>query len=175
MATPPTDPTQVDPLFRELRQRHPEVDIVLLPQQAPAAEPRVPAAGQAQRGALAESLERHLDDLVARLSREPAWTAEQRAGRWITDEWGHVCFETAIEVTGLTPGDNIALLRATGNALTGLGWQAQPVPGDRPRITARRRGGETAAAKVRESSLVITARTPLVRPVEGDAGEVVGG
>jgi len=166
MATPPTDPILGDPLFRELRQRHPEVDIVLLPPQVPLAEPRVPAADAAQRGALADSLDRHVDDLVARLSREPAWTAEHRAGRWITDEWGHTCYETAVEVTELADGGNIALLRATGNALVGLGWKARPVPGDRPRITARRRGGETAAARVRASSLVITARTPLVRPVD---------
>lgn len=166
METPPTDPTLVDPMFRELRQRHPEVDIVLLPPQAPVAEPPVPAADADQRGALADSLERHVDDLVARLSREPAWTAEQRAGRWITDEWGCTCYETAVEVTGLTGGDNITLLRATGNALVGLGWQARPVPGDRPRITARRRGGETTSARVRATSLVITARTPLVRPVD---------
>ena len=166
MATPPMDPTLGDPLFRELRQQHPEVDIVLLPPQVPLAEPRVPAADAEQRGALADSLERHVDDLVARLSRERAWTAEQRAGRWITDEWGHTCYETAVEVTELADGDNIALLRATGNALVGLGWQARPVPGDRPRITARRGGGETAAARVRASSLVITARTPLVRVVD---------
>lgn len=170
MATPPTDPTLVDPMFRELRQRHPDVDIVLLPQQAPVAAPLVPTADAEQQGALAESLERHVDDLVARLAREPAWTAEQRAGRWITDEVGDTCYETAVEVTELADGANILLLRATGNALGGLGWQARPVPGDRPRITARRRGGETATARVRPSSLVITARTPLVRPVDGPAG-----
>src|SRR5687767_9914602 len=124
MATPPTDPTLVDALFRELRQRHPEVDIVLLPPQATVAEPRVPEADAEQRGALAESLEQHVDDLVARLSHEPGWTAEERAGRWITDEWGHTCYETAVEVTRLADGDNIALLRSTGNALVGLGWQA---------------------------------------------------
>lgn len=166
METPPTDPTLVDPMFRELRQRHPEVDIVLLPPQAPVAEPPVPASDAEQRGALADSLERHVDDLVARLSREPGWTAEQRAGRWITDESGHTCYETAVEVIELADGDNITLLRATGNALVGLGWQARAVPGDRPRMIARRRGGETAAAKVRSTSLVITARTPLVRPVD---------
>ena len=168
MATPPTDPTLVDPLFRELRHRHPEVDIVLLPQQVPPTEPAVPAATPEEQGALAEGLDRHLDDLVARLSREPAWASEHRAGRWITDEWGHTCYESAVEVTELADGANVALLRATGNALVGLGWQARPVPGDRPRLTARRRGGETAAARVRPTSLVITARTPRVRPVGGD-------
>ena len=174
MATPPTDPAQVDPalvdpLFRELRQQHPEVDIVLLPQPAPVEADSVPALGHEQRGALAEALEMLIDDLVAVLAREASWTADQRAGRWRTDEGGLTWYESAVEVADLAEGANIALLRATGQVLSDLGWQAVPMPGDRPRIAARRASGESASATVRPETLVLTARTPLVRPSEGVA------
>ena len=66
-------------------------------------------------------------------------------------------------VGDLDRGENVALLRSTGNALVGLGWQARPVPGDRPRLVGRRRGGFEAAATVRPTSLVLTVRTAKVR------------
>lgn len=170
MATPPTDPALADPMLRELRQRHPEVDIVVLPQPVAAAEPDVDPMGREQRDALTDDIERLVDDLVARLSREPAWTDAQRFGQWRTNEWGHVSYDTAAEVAGLADGANVALLRAAGHALVGLGWEAVPVPGDRPRIAARRPGGVTASLTVRPTSLVITCRGPFVRPVDDEAG-----
>ena len=60
----------------------------------------------------------------------------------------------------------MTLLRATAHALVGLGWQARPVPGDRPRLAGRRRGGLEAAATVRPESLVLTLRTAKVRPTQ---------
>ena len=166
MATPPTDPALADPMLRELRQRHPEVDLVVLPQPTPAAEPDVDPLDGEQRNALANDIERLVDDLIARLSREPAWTDAQRFGQWRTDPWGHVSYDTAAEVVGLADGANIALLRAAGHTLVGLGWEAVPVPGDRPRIAARRQGGATASVTVRPTSLVITCRGPHVRPAD---------
>ena len=90
----------------------------------------------------------------------------RRDGRWHTDEWDQTWYECVAVVGGLADGDNVALLRATGNALVGLGWQARPVPGDRPRLVARRRGGFEAAATVRPTSLVLTLRTAKVRSAE---------
>ena len=159
------DPTLSDPMLRVLRQRHPEVDIVVLPQPVPV--PQLPELGPAQREAFATDLERLLDDLLGRL-RCPG--SVRRDGRWHTDEWEQSWYECVAVVGGLADGDNITLLRSTGNALVGLGWQARPVPGDRPRLEARRRGGFEAAATVRPTSLVVTFRTAKVRAAEEVAG-----
>ena len=158
--TPP-DPTLTDPMLRVVRERHPEVDIVVLPQPVPV--PAIPELGRAQREAFAADLETLLDDLLARL---PGAGQVKRDGRWHTDEWDQTWYECVAVVGGLAVGDNIDLLRSTGNALVGLGWQARPVPGDRPRLVARRRGGFEAAATVRPTSLVLTLRTAKVRSAE---------
>ena len=155
----PRDPTPNDPMLRVLRERHPEVDVVVLPQQAPA--PLAPELGADEREVLAADVERLVDDLLERLT-----IGERRVtrdGRWHTDEWDQSWYEGVAVVGDLDPGDNVTLLRATGNALVGLGWQARPVPGDRPRLVGRRRGGFEAAARVRPASLVLTMRTAKVR------------
>ncbi len=159
------DPTLNDPMLRVLRERHPEVDVVVLPQRAPV--PQLPELAPAQREAFATDLERLVDDLLARL---PGAGSARRDCRWHTDEWDQSWYECVAVVGGLGEGDNVTLLRATGNALVGLGWQARPVPGDRPRLVARRRGGFEAAATVRPTSLVLTLRTAKVRCAEEVAG-----
>jgi len=159
--TPP-DPTLDDPMLRVLRERHPEVDIVVLPQNAPA--PVAPELAAHEREALATGVEQLADELLAQLERG-VHTAT-RDGRWHTDEWDQTWYEGVAVVGDLGWGDNVSLLRSTGDALVGLGWQARPVPGDRPRLVARRRGGFEASATVRPTSLVIRIRTAKVRPIE---------
>ena len=154
------DPALADPMLRVLRERHPEVDIVVLPQTAPA--PRAPDLTSAQRGALAGDVERSLDDLLDRLATHPAAGQVRRDATWHTDEWDQTWYECVAVVGPLGEGDNLALLRATGRALVGLGWRARPVPGDRPRLEARR-GALFAAATVRPDRLVLTLRTAKVR------------
>lgn len=156
------DPTLHDPMLRVLRERHPEVDVVVLPQQAPAIV--APVLDADERGLLAAGVERHLDDLLARLGL--GGHTPTRDGRWHTDEWDQTWYEAVAVVDDLAQGDNVALLRATGQGLVDLGWQARPVPGDRPRLVARRRDGAEAAGTVRPTSLVLTLRTPKVRAVE---------
>ena len=158
------DPTLDDPMLRVLRERHPQVDVVVLPQPVPT---RVaPELAADQRDALAADLERALDDLADRLGADAALRSVQRDHRWQDDEWGHTWYETVAVVGDLADGDNVALLRTTGRALVDLGWQAGPVPGPRPRLVARRRGGAEATAAVRPSALVLTLRTTKVRVVE---------
>lgn len=160
------DPTLDDPMLRVLRERHPEVDVVVLPQTAPA--PVLPELGADERDALAAGVERLADDLLARLPLGDRPVT--RGGRWHTDEWDQTWYEGVAVVGDLATGDNVALLRATGNALVGLGWQARPVPGERPRLEGRRRGGFEAAATVRPTSLVLKVRTATVRAVREAAG-----
>ena len=163
--TPP-DPTLDDPMLRVLRERHPEVDVVVLPQSAPA--PVAPELAADERSLLAAGVEQLLDDLLARLLLGDRSVA--REGRWHTDEWDQTWYEGVAVVGDLGAGDNVALLRATGNALVGLGWQARPVPGDRPRLEGRRRGGFEAAATVRPTSLVLKLRTAKVRAAQEAVG-----
>lgn len=66
--TPPPDPTLDDPMLRVLRERHPEVDIVVLPQNAPA--PVAPDLAADEREVLAAGVDRLVDDLLARLDLE---------------------------------------------------------------------------------------------------------
>ena len=153
-------------MLRVLRERHPEVDFVVVPQKAPA--PVAPEFASDERDVLATGVERLVDDLLARLDLRDRRAT--RDGRWHTDEWDQTWYEAVAVVGDLERGDNVALLRATGNALVGLGWQARPVPGDRPRLVARRRGGFEAAATVRPTSLVVTVRTAKVRAAQEVAG-----
>ena len=158
----PPDPTLDDPMLRVLRERHPEVDIVVLPQTVPA--PVAPELAADERDAVAADADRLVDDLIARL--DLGGRTATRDGGWHTDEWEQSWYEAVAVVGDLGTGENVALLRSTGNALIGLGWQARPVPGDRPRLVGRRRGGFEAAATVRPTSLVLTVRTAKVRLTE---------
>lgn len=178
--TPEPGPTG-NPLLEVLRARHPEVDVVVLPDPAiqraaeeavlPAdvvgVEPVAPDAVVSEVATLAQAL-------AARLSTLPAWQAAEvaRAGRWRRTPDHHHWFEAVVEVSGLQSGENVALLRATGNALLGLGWLAAPVSGDRPRLMARR-GTFRATATARPDGLVLTVTSGLLADVEpGD--QVVG-
>ena len=154
------DPALADPMLRVLRERHPEVDVVVLPRNEPA--PAAPVLDAAGRQALATGLEASLDGVLARVVPVPAPVA--REGAWHTDEWGQQWYESVAVVGPLDEGLSVGLLRATGHALVGLGWQARPVPGTRPRLEARRPTGLRATASVRPDSLVVKMRTVLVRP-----------
>ncbi|WP_322921667.1 hypothetical protein [Nocardioides renjunii] len=159
-----SDPAMADPMLRVLRELHPGVDVVVLPQPAPA--PVAPELTSAERDGLAAALDRSLDDLLARVVPDPEAAPVVREARWHTDEWGQSWYSCTAVVGPLATGGNIALLRATGHALVGLGWQARPVPGDRPRLVARRRGGLEGAATVRPDSVVLDLRTAKVRAVQ---------
>ncbi len=159
-ATPP-DPVSADPMLRVLRERHPEVDIVVLPQPVPV---DAPVLDDAQRMALSADIDRSLEELLARVVTDEVATAQESG--WHSDEWGLTWYERTAVVGPLARGDNMTLLRATAHALVGLGWRARPVPGDRPRLAGRRRGGLEAAATVRPESLVLTLRTAKVRPTQ---------
>ena len=163
----PPDPVMTDPMLRVLHERHPEVDIVVLPQSAPARQ--APALDLQQRSHVASDLERSLDELLARLVLDPAAVQVTRDATWRTDEWGQTWLECVAVVGPLARGANVSLLRATGHALLGLGWQARPVPGDRPRLAARHRRGFECGAAVRPDSLVLSLRTPKLRIAEEEA------
>ena len=57
------DPTLNDPMLRVVRERHPEVDIVVLPQPVPV--PEIPELGPAEREAFAARLRARPDAYIA--------------------------------------------------------------------------------------------------------------
>lgn len=148
----PAEALAADPMLSVLRERHPEVDVILLPTPAPPPAD-APVATPEQIDALAEQTEVAVDELLARLVRDPAWPGgSRRESRWRRDDVGRAYLEVVVVLTGLPDGDNVRLLRATGNALLDLGWRAGPVSADPPRLAARR-GAWSAAGSVREGAL----------------------
>ncbi|QBX56686.1 hypothetical protein EXE58_15270 [Nocardioides seonyuensis] len=156
----PEDPIEADPMLRVLRERHPEVEIVLLPGPVAPDRPATPLASPADLAGLAREVDDLLDSLVSRLARHQAWPADPaREARWRHEPSAgarsrFVHREVVVVAAGLAEGDNVALLRATGNALLGLGWDARPVAGSAPRLVARR-GAARASALVRPGSLQV--------------------
>ena len=96
--TPP-DPTLDDPMLRVLRERHPEVDVVVLPRSRPTPLPPVVAADELD--GLAAGAERLVDDLLARLPLGDHTAS--RDGRWHTDEWGQRWYEAVVSFSALRP------------------------------------------------------------------------
>ena len=181
--TPEPGPTG-NPMLEVLRERHPEVDIVVLPdpvveraeaRATGAAAAGAPASGESagtpvlSPATVAQTLESLTQDLMARIGEQPAWQGAQldRGVQWHRTPEGYRYVESVVAAAGLEPGDNIALLRATGNALLGLGWLARPVSGDRPRLVARR-GTFRATAAARPDGLVVTIASGLLAEADGD-------
>ena len=161
----PAEALAAAPMLGVLHERHPDVDIILLPGPPPPPADG-PAATPAQLDALAEDTEVAVDDLLARLVRDPAWSgSSQRESRWRRDAVGRTYREVVVVVTDLAAGDNVRLLRAVGNALLELGWTARPVSADPPRLAARR-GPRSATAAVREGALQLFVGSGRVRAAE---------
>lgn len=171
-ALTPDGPAEADPMMRVLRERHPDVDVVLLPGPVAPDPAAGPPASSADLVALARGAEMLLDSLVSRLARHQAWPADTvRESRWrhqpaVGARSRLVHREAVLVVVGLAGGEDVALLRATGNALLGLGWDARPVAGSAPRLAARR-GAARASALVRPGSLqVVVSSAHVLTDVE---------
>ncbi|KRF34096.1 hypothetical protein [Nocardioides sp. Soil805] len=128
MATLPPDPALADPMLRELRERHPDVDIVMLPPVRPL---DAPAATAAQCRSRMQHADRVLTTLGERLDREPT----ARADYW----WGQDHPEVRRWVTAAAFGDlgdegGVPLLRRLANTLVHLGWEPRPAADGSPRV-----------------------------------------
>ena len=162
----PEEAIAADPMLSVLHERHPDVDVILLP--GPPRPPAdAPVATSVQLAALEEQTGAAVDDLLARLVRDPAWSGgSQRESRWRRDEVGRSFSEVVVVATDLAEGDNVRLLRAAGNAFLELGWEARPVSADPPRLAARR-GAWSASASVRDTALHLFVRSGHVLTAEG--------
>lgn len=125
----PEDPVAADPMMRILRERHPDVTVVLLPPVEPLLDQ--PSATPAQ----CRAIQRHASTVLATVSlnveREPStrvdywWSQSQpEVRRWV------------IAATYADLGDHgaVALLRSLGNLLAGLGWEPRPAADGSPMI-----------------------------------------
>ncbi|MRJ78007.1 hypothetical protein GEV29_15830 [Aeromicrobium sp. SMF47] len=117
-----------EPLFRVLREQHPDVDLVILPpvdaaqpEQSLAAAPDVATTVRAARAALDGLLEAigHPDPDA----RHEAWRFENSA--FVRT------FVVRASLRGLPEGEAVPLLRRIGDTLLAQGWDARAVV-DRP-------------------------------------------
>ena len=131
MANPLSDPALADPMFRELRRRHPDVDVVLLPAPDPAAHP--PLAGPGQVRALRAHMDAVLGAVGGRLGLEP----EEPVRLW----WPQahpLCHRRVVRSAFRDEGRRtpVELLRETADALVALGWDTRPSADRSPRLRA---------------------------------------
>lgn len=147
------DPALSDPLFAELRRRHPDVDIVMLPA-APPVPDDAPVATEGQLLALTRHVEAVLDAVSARVGVAPQVSARfwHEQATPLLRTWTVKAVlpldETVLDdaagpddETG--PGDGadagheagLALLRQVGDTLLALGWEAKAAT-DPPRLRA---------------------------------------
>ncbi len=151
MASP--DPTATDPFFRVLRERHPDVDVVLLPPTRP--RPADPDAWDGDPEVVSDDALEALRLVSVALGTDlPVgarfWKHHEEAAQQ------HLSVTTSMSA----PGREVPELRRLGQALVDLGWLAAPLERDeRPTLEARR-DGHRLVAHVAEGgvNLVLTSR-----------------
>jgi hypothetical protein len=127
------DPALHDPLFAELRRRHPDVDLVMLPP----VDPRPPAVPPATTGQ-ALAVRRHAKAVVDAL-----WSRVGRTPDSVVDVWwaqDHPLLRRYLVRSGvsrLREGEAEVLVNDVARALLDLGWEPQPSPADQPFLMAR--------------------------------------
>jgi hypothetical protein len=156
-----------DSFWRAFHREHPEVDLVLLPDPALTARPGDAATigpdVAEQVGAVADRL---LDELDERLTGRAGWPAVVPRSRvWRRDPLQRRYLECRLAVGDLAPDQPVPLLRAVGNAFLAAGWRARPLPGDRPRLVARRESFR-ATAEVTPDALHLVLRSGLLAAEE---------
>lgn len=125
----PEDQVAADPMMRILRERHPDVNIVLLPPVEPLLDQ--PSATPAQ----CRAVQKHADTVLATLSLNVEQEPSTRVDYW----WSQTHPEVRRWVTAATYADlgddgAIPLLRTLGNLLARLGWEPRPAADGSPRI-----------------------------------------
>ncbi len=125
-----------------MRARHPDVDVVVLPELAADVPPSTPA----DAGALLARGRAVLAGVHDRLAREPSARAELWWQQDRADVHRLVVRESHRD---LDPEDVVQLLRDLGDALLAQGWAAGPVGGPAPALEGASPDG----------ALAVTART----------------
>lgn len=125
----PEDQVAADPMMRIVRERHPDVDIVLLPPIEPILDR--PSATPAQ----CRAIEQHADTVLATLSLNLEHETASRVDYWWSQSHPEMRrWVTAANYVDLGDDGALALLRDLGNLLARLGWEPRPAADGSPRI-----------------------------------------
>jgi hypothetical protein len=152
-----TTPLEVDPFYRELRRRHPDIDIVLLPEVPPgsatdlAEAPPLPA----QPGTVLQDLSDSFETLWAILTGLPTSSSEVPRWRAGTSD-DQVFAERVGRSTGVTDGS--ALLLDAAAALDARSWNFRVPRGGVPRLLAEH-SGRSLTISVWDDAVTLTVRS----------------
>ncbi len=125
----PDDLVAADPMMRILRERHPDVNIVLLPPVEPIRDQ--PSATLAQ----CRAVQQHASSVLSTLSTDVGLEPSTRVDYWWSQSHPEVRrWVTAANYTDLGEGGAVALLRTLGNLLVRLGWEPRPAADGSPRF-----------------------------------------
>lgn len=125
----PEEPAAADPMMRVVRERHPDVNIVLLPPVEPILDQ--PSATPAQ----CRAVQKHADTVLATLSLNVEREPSTRVDYWWSQSHPEVRrWVTAASFTDLGDDGAIPLLKSVGNLLARLGWEPRPAADGSPKI-----------------------------------------
>lgn len=128
-----SDPALDDPFFAELRRKHPDVDIVLLPPPDTS-----PPAGPPHTIGQANATRRHATAVSAALWSRVGRTPTASVGLWWQQASPYLHRYVANSaVSGLDEAETDPLVSEIGRALLDLGWRPEPSPADQPSLMAR--------------------------------------
>ena len=133
-----------DAFFGVVRRRHPDIDIVLLPQTGPA-EPPSTEVDAADLAGLAAGFDAEVTDLWAEVAAGIARPAT--ASRWVEGSvLGSVSRDVLLAVEGVDATTAHQALAGAERSLTASGWHVLAPPTGMPRVLASR--GVNAAERV---------------------------
>ncbi|WP_107705882.1 hypothetical protein [Nocardioides allogilvus] len=156
----PEDLVAADPMMRTLRERHPDVNIVLLPPVEPILDR--PSATPAQ----CRALQQHADTVLATLSRDVGHEPATRVDYWWSQSHPEVRrWVTAASYTDLGDGA-LPILRSLGNLLVRLGWEPRPAADGSPRLRGVAGPFELIASAVGDAVSINITSEPLYIPAD---------
>lgn len=147
-------------MMRTLRERHPDVNIVLLPLVEPIVDQ--PSATPAQ----CRALQQHADTVLATLSINVQREPSTRVDYWWSQNHPEVRrWVTAASYADLGDGA-LPMLRSVGNLLARLGWEPRPAADGSPRMRGVAGPFELIASAVGDTVSINITSDPLYVPVD---------
>jgi hypothetical protein len=155
------DPALDDPFFRVVRERHPDIDLVMLPPVVLPPTVQDPAE-EARAQALLAKVDETLD--AVRLAvRVASGLSMEISASWSTGSATGSRRRIARAVShDVPPAEAVSALRAIGNRLLALGWDARPYADGSARLRGvhRQANGELSCeAVVGEGTLQVIVQT----------------